>query len=137
MRLGLRGHMADAGIGSVRLRINGDTGLGHRTAARAVEPGGTTREGQQSDSAPQWILGFWASTVGNTCTANIYITDVSAFVAYDSQCGRMSAGNGMWQVHGWGRINNGAVVTSLDVRPFSDTTNEFAALRWWLEGDRS
>lgn len=136
LRLSLRGHLDT--VGTVRLRINGDsTGGLHRTSIVGHRgDGGTLAVDAQSDGAQQWILCSWAGTAANNCVAELFMTDSAQLVGYHSVGGRMSSGIGMWETRAHGRLNQSRLVSSLNVRPFSDGLNQFNALRWWLEGYR-
>lgn len=123
------------GNGKVRLRVNGDTAAGlHRAGFLVYDAAGALDESLFTEDTA-WRLANWGTVSANTATITIYTANVSGAPSYHSVGTRnaTSANAQRWS-QGWGDTTADRLVSSLNIRPFSDASNQFATCHWRLEG---
>lgn len=139
LHLHLRGDLL-GGAGTVRIRVNNDSGLNHDSNLLADNAtGGRDRNVHHEDRA-QWLLADWGSVTGNLADMWIDFSGPAASVAsFDGGGSRMSSNDASnrrsWS---WGKVDPAVQVTSLNVRGFEDggAGIDFDLCTWFLEGYR-
>lgn len=135
MRLHLRGSM-DTSAQYLTVNINDSLTSGsHKRGYYDITSDGVVTAGPEDDSVT-WRVGFWGSAlIGNTCTVELFETDISSFVSFRSESEQQSGASSTHRkMISWGRLNENRLVSSIRVgRVGSDN---YGPTRWWLEGYR-
>ena|SRR5690554_1196584 len=136
LRLHLRGQMdSDAQWLSLNINNSLDADTHRRGWLQFRASDGTVTDSGMGD-ATTWRIGYWSGQlVGNTCTVELFDTDIASFVSYKStseyQSGNAST---FYRTECWGRLNENRLVSSLRVGRVG--SSNISSCRWWLEGYR-
>lgn len=140
--LRLSGRWAVDGLGTVRLRINDETGIhNYSFFARDVEGELSGSDPDPDDhgtqeNANQWVIARGAGDESQTFICTIFRTESASTCPMQSTFTRpffSLPSNSQWGM-AWGDLSESKLITSLNVRPFSDDANQFLSISWYLEG---
>lgn len=139
LHLHLRGDFI-GGSGTVRIRVNNDSGLNHDSNLLAWNASGGRDRNVHHEDAAQWLLADWGTVGANL--ADIWI-DFSgppgSVVSFNGDGTRNSSSADFnrrsWA---WGKVDPAVQVSSINVRGFLDggAGVDFDLCAWWLEGFR-